>query len=264
MADPTLADFQMYYTGGGSNSTVTASIGGAISSARVLNQSATAPSLITGVTIDDAMGNVDGIGTLSYTASTYSLSWTPYTGAATVSPVNVSAGGKFFIQGGSYNAGGLAVTVVNASLPSSNTSESITVATLPNKLFADVTKAESASGVTKYHCFALKNTHASMSMLNVKSWIEANTPGADTISIGLDPLTAGTGSVGPTAIANENTAPSGVTFVAPSYAEDPYVLSLGTLTYGLCRFIWLKQIVPAGITVATPVNTFSLGVGITA
>tara|TARA_R110000868_G_scaffold60448_7_gene184628 strand:+ start:2076 stop:2870 length:795 start_codon:yes stop_codon:yes gene_type:complete len=264
MADPTLADFQMYYTGGGSNSTVTASIGGAISSARVLNQSATAPSLVTGVTIDDAMGNVDGIGTLTFTATGTTLTWTPYTGVATTTPVNVSAGGKFFIQAGTVGGGGLAVTVVGASLPTSNASDSITVATLANKLFADVTKAESLSGVTKYHCFALKNAHASMSMISILSWIVANTPGADTISIGLDPLTAGTGSVGPTAIANENTAPSGVTFVAPTSSVDANVLALGTLTYGLCRFIWLKQIVPAGVTVATPVNTFNLGVSITA
>ena len=264
MADPTLADFQMYYTGGGSNSTVTAAIGGAISSVRVLNQSATAPTMVTGVTIDDAMGNTDGIGSLTFTASGTTLSWTPYLGVATTAPVNVSAGGKFFIQAGSYAGGGLAVTVVGASLPTSTVSDSITIATLTNKLFLDVTKAESLSGVTKYHCFALKNTHASMSMVNVLSWIITNTPGADTIAIGLDPLTAGTGSTGPTAVANENTAPSGVTFVTPTASTDASALAIGTLTNGQCRFIWLKQLVPSNVTVATPVNTFNLGLSITA
>ena len=264
MADPTLADLQLFYTGGGSNSTVTASIGGAISSVRVLNQTASALGSITGVTIDDAMGNKAGIGSLQYTSYGTTLSWTPYLGNPTISPVDVSAGGTFFIQAGDYVGGGLAITVNASSLPSSDVADSVTITTLTEKLFLDVTKAESLSGVTKYHCFALKNAHASLPILSIANWIEANTPGADTIAIGLDPLTAGTGSTGPTAVANENTAPSGVTFVNPTSSSSGSALAVGTLADGFCRFIWLKQIVPANVTVATPVNTFSLGLKMTA
>jgi len=78
MADPTLADYVLYYTGGGSNSTLSSSIGGAISSVRVPNQSTTGLALVTGVTINDATGNAIGAGTLSYTSSTQTLTWADF------------------------------------------------------------------------------------------------------------------------------------------------------------------------------------------
>jgi hypothetical protein len=175
----------------------------------------------------------------------------------------VSTDGVYYIQGAS-SGGALCVTVVAASLPGANASDSITVATIANKLFADVTKAQSLSGLTVYHCFFDKNKHATDSMLNVLTWIASNTPGLDGITIGLDPLAASTGGTGPTAVANENTAPAGVTFVNPTSNVDANVLNGGTLTAGQGRFIWIKLLVPPNCTTATPLNTYSLGVGITA
>ena len=263
MADPTLADYVMYYSGGGSNSDPALSIGGAISSSRVLNQSTSGLSLITGVTIDDATGNTPGAGTLTYTYSGKTLTWTPYAGASGTA-VAVGADGRYFIQGAGTGAGGLAITVVNASLPGSNVSDTITVANQTEKMFKNLTKAETLAGVTKYHCFAVKNIHASMSMLSILEWIAANTPGQDNITIGLDPIVAGAGGTGPTAIANENTAPSGVTFVNPTSITDANVQAVGTLTFGQCRFIWFKQQVPANCTTTTTSNTFNRGYSITA
>jgi hypothetical protein len=263
MADPTLADYVMYHTGGGSNSDPALSIGGAISSARVLNQSAAGLSLITGVTIDDATGNAVGNGTLTYATSGQTLTWTPY-GSSSGTAVAVGTNGKYFIQGGGTGAGGLAITVVAASLPGSNVSDTITIANQTEKMFKNLTKAETLAGVTKYHCFAVKNTHASMDLIAILEWIAANTPGQDNITIGLDPLAAGSGATGPTAIVNENTAPSGVTFVNPTSISDTNALAVGTLTYGQCRFIWFKQQVPANCTTSTTANTFNRGYSITA
>jgi len=209
------------------------------------------------------MGNAVGAGTLTFTLTGQTLKWTPYLGTIGTA-VAVGADGRYFIQGAGTGAGGLCITVVASSLPSGNVSDTITIANRTNKLFVDVTKAESLTGVTKYHCFAVKNAHASDPMTAILAWVAANTPGADNITIALDTLAAGAGGTGPTAVTNENTAPAVLTFVNPTSSTASDVLAIGTLTYGQCRFIWLKQLVPPNTLEATPVNTFSLGLSITA
>ncbi len=259
-----LADYQLFHTGGGSNSDLTVDIGGDISSVRVLNQSTTGLSLVTGVTADDASGNAVGAGTLSFTASGTTATWAPPGGSAGTA-VNIGANGRYCLQGAGTGAGCLFITVTAASLPSGNVSDTITVANRLNTMFADVTKAQALSGLTVYHCFAVKNCHATDSMVNVLEWIAANTPGQDNITIGLDPLAAGDGATtSPTAVANENTAPSNVTFVNPTSISDANALAVGTLTAGQVRFIWFKLLVPPNVSAAQAVNTFNRGYSITA
>lgn len=257
MSDPTLADLQLYYSGGGSNSNTTLSIGGAISSARILSQQATGLTTLSGVVIDDALGNNEGSGTLFYAATTNSLSWQPPLGSTGAS-VDVSAGGRFFIQGAA-NSGGLAVTVTPASLPTNNTSNAITIANQTQKFFLNQTKTESDTGVSKYRCFAIKNNHATESMVDVTLWIAENTPGSDTCLLYLDPLAASNGAVGPTAVANENTAPAVSTFVTPTSQTHADALNVGTLAAGQARFFWVYQLTPAGVDTKTEKNTFKLG-----
>lgn len=258
MADPTMADVGFYYTGGGSNSTPSASIGGAISSSRIRFQTASALTTLTGITIDDGLGNSEGAGTLALTAGAIpTVTWTPY-GGSTGAAVSLTADGTYFVQAAN-NGGGLCITVVAASLPTNNVSNTVTITTSANKFFADQTKAESDAGVTKYHCFAIKNLHATLPIVGIKQWITENTPGADSCSIYLDPLAASDGSTGPTAVANENTAPSASTFVTPDSSTHADVLSVGTLTAGQVRFFWVKQLTPAGVTTATASNTLKLG-----
>ena len=68
---------------------------------------------------------------------------------------------------------------------------------------------------TEYRCFYVHNAmHATLTMQNSVIWIQSNTTSADTsIEIAL-----GSSAVNGTeqTIANENTAPTGVTFSAPS------------------------------------------------
>ena len=257
------ADLKIYYTGAGSNSTPSLSIGGDISSVQVLSQTVTGLTTLTGVTINQGLGNSEGTGTLTYTQSTGSLTWTPPSGSIGTAVV-VSTNGDYFIQGGS-NGGALAITVVAASLPTSNVSNTLTVTNLEEKFFSHTTKAESLAGVTKYHAFAIKNTHATDSMVAIKLWVAENTPGEDTCALYLDPLAAGDGSTtSPTAVANENTAPAASTFVTPDSATHADVLSVGTLTAGQVRFFWVRQLVPANVTTAYPDNTFKLGLAVSA
>lgn len=258
MAHATLADLHIYYTGGGSNSTPSASIGGAISSTRILAQTASALTTLTGVTINEGRGNgTAGTGTLTWTPSTGLFTWQPY-GGSVGSGVSVTADGTYWVQGGS-NGGGLSITVVYASLPTSTTSNTVTLTNSTQKFFIDTTKDVSDAGSSQYHCFAVKNAHATEKMVDVTLWRAADTNGLDTISMYLDPLAASNGAVGPTAVANENTAPAASTFVVPDSRTHASALAVGTLTAGQVRFFWLKLLTPADVDTETLVNIFQIG-----
>ena len=258
MADPSFADLAFYYTGAGSNSTTSLSIGGDISSVRIRFQACTGLTTLTGVTLDDGFGNLEGDGTLSYTVSTTSLTWTPYGGSAGTA-VDISADGTYFVQGAN-DGGGLCITVVAASLPTANTSNTVTVVNNEEKWYLDQTKAESLAGVTKYHCWAVKNVHATLPIIGIKLWIAENTPGQDTMSLFLDSLAAGDGATtSPTPVADENTAPAASTFVTPDSKTHASVLSMGDLTAAQVRFFWTKQTTPAAVTAKKLGNTFKLG-----
>lgn len=256
-----MAELGTRLTGGASNADVTQSTGGVVSSTEVLSQSASGITTLTGITLDNGMGNAVGDGTLTYTASTTSITWTPKSGA-TGTAVDISADGTYFVQGGS-NGGALIITVVAASLPTSTVSNTITIANLDNKMYADVSKDESDVGTTIYHCFALKNTGTDQKK-SVTLWINSNTPGQDTISIGVANAAAGDGvTTGiDTDTTSETTAPSSVTFTAPTTQATG--LSVGDLSGSAgsthTRCYWVKLLVPVGVDVETLLNTFSIGV----
>jgi hypothetical protein len=109
-----------------------------------------------------------------------------------------------------------------------------------------VSSAESSAGDTEYRCIYVKNTHASLTLQSAKVWIQTQTPSADTsVEIGL-----GTSAVNGTeqTVANENTAPSGVTF--STAANEGAALSIGNLPNGQHKAIWIKRIVGSAATAA--------------
>lgn len=104
-----------------------------------------------------------------------------------------------------------------------------------------VSSAESLAGDTEYRCIYVKNTNSSLTLQSAKVWIATNTPSTDTsVEIGL-----GTSAVGGTeqTVANENTAPSGVTF--STAAGEGNALSIGNIPNGSYKAIWIKRIVGA-------------------
>lgn len=108
--------------------------------------------------------------------------------------------------------------------------------------FDTVSSAEAAAGSTEYRCYYVRNSHGSLTLSAAKIWLSANTPSASTsVAIGL-----GTSAVGGTeqSIANETTAPVGVTFVAA--ASEAAALTLGDLPAGQTRAIWERRTVTAG------------------
>ena len=246
-----------YYTGGGANSTLSSSIGGAISSVALALQTVTGtpPS---GVTINGGLGNTPGAGTLTYTASTKTLFWQGF-GASVGTGVVVDTDGQYFIQSAAAGSGGLSVTVVASTLPGSNGTYPLTVSNATEKMFLNVSKDDSNTGKSFYHCFALKNTSADK-IIDIKVFMSENTPGADTITMYLDPLAASNGATGPTAVADENTAPAGSTFVNPTSSTHADVLSVGTLLTTEVRFVWFHELIPANVSTATDPNTWKVGI----
>lgn len=141
---------------------------------------------------------------------------------------------QFRLSGGASNTDG------NASLGGAKSSTQVPGAR--NAFFDRVNSVESSSGDTEYRCLYVHNNHATLTLYAATVWISSNTPSTNTtIDIGV-----GTSSVNGTeqTVANENTAPTGVTFSAPSsYGTG---LLLGDIPAGRHRAIWIRRTVTAG------------------
>jgi hypothetical protein len=151
---------------------------------------------------------------------------------------------KYRLSGGSGN------TSAAASLGGAKSSTDMST-----DLFDDVASGEASAGDTEYRCIYIHNAHGSLTMESAKIWIQTNTPSADTaISVGL-----GTSSINATeqTVADESTAPSGVTFSAPSVEGS--ALSLGNIPFSQHKAVWVRRVVNASSAAYTN-DTFTLRV----
>lgn len=121
-------------------------------------------------------------------------------------------------------------------------------------LFDDVSSIEAGAGDTEYRCVYIHNAHATLTLIGAKVWIQTNTPSANTdvaIALGSSGLN-GT----ETAVADENTAPSGLSFSQPSsFAAG---LTIGDLAPGQHYPLQIRRTVTAGAAVAS--DNFTLRV----
>jgi len=256
-----LADLKIVHSGGAANTDPNLDLGGAISTAGakdILSQTATALTTITGVTIDDAAGNPEGDGTLFFDSTNTTLRWTPFGGTAGVA-VDVSSNGKYAIQGGS-NGGLLKVDVVTGSLPSSDQTNTSTIANIANNMFDDVAKADAKAGDVEFRGVYWENDHASESMVDVRMWIETNTPGQDVVQIALGNEAK---NVALAVIGTEDTDPA----VTPDFDDNNPIdyasgIVIPDLLFGDFQGWWLKRTVPAGTNQSQLNNSFRIGVRI--
>lgn len=123
----------------------------------------------------------------------------------------------------------------------------ITPAALQN-LFDNVSGAEAAAGTVEYRCFFVLNNHATLTLEGAKVDLTSQTAGGGTIAFGLDPAAVsakGSGSAQAAAVANETTAPSGVTFNTTQQV-------IGDMAPGTVKAIWLRRTVTAGAGALNP------------
>lgn len=135
-----------------------------------------------------------------------------------------------------YLSGGAGNTDPNASLGGIISTTELVDATL-NNMFDVVSGAESAAGDVEYRCYYVKNTHATLTWQAAKAWISANTPAAGSaIEIGL-----GTSAIGVAeqSVANESTAPVGVTFGTAVDEANAFVI--GDMVPAGYKAIWVKR-----------------------
>lgn len=138
------------------------------------------------------------------------------------------------LSGGAANASG------NASLGGAKSANAVSTAI--NGLFDAVSAGEAVAGDVEYRCIYMHNANGTEAMTAARVWVSANTPLAGTtLDIGV-----GTSAVNGTeqTIADESTAPSGVTFSAPSTAGAG--LALGDIPASQHRAIWLRRTTTAG------------------
>jgi hypothetical protein len=125
---------------------------------------------------------------------------------------------------------------------------------VPTAQFDNVSASQAESGSVEYRCFYVLNTHDTLTLENAAIWIQANTSGSDTaIALG-----AGTAAIDGTeqTIANEATAPTGVTFSAA--ADEGAAISLGNLGPGSSKSVWIRRTVNEGASAGT--DTYTLRV----
>lgn len=256
-----MAELGTYLTGGAANSDPDQSTGGIVSSTKVLSQSVTGLTTITGLSGLTGFGNAIGDGTLTFNSSTTTVTWTPKNGT-TGTAVDISVDGTYFVQSGS-DGGALELTVVAGDLPTSTISNTLTVANEDQKLLTDVSKTQSDTGTSIYHCFALKNSGTDIKK-DVTIWVAQNTPGQDTISLAVASAAAGDGATTglETDTTDETIAPTGPVFTAPTTKATG--LSIGDLSAAAgsthTRCFWVKQLVPAGVDEEYLSNNFVIGV----
>lgn len=157
---------------------------------------------------------------------------------------------KWKLSGGAANAD------PNAALGGAMSSVEITDATLDN-LFDDVAFAEGAAGEAEYRCFYVQNGHATLALSDARIYISVPTSSAGTeFDIGLDPAAVNADA---TTVADENTAPAGVTFSRPTTYAAGLVLNGSTgLVAGARKAVWIKRTVTAGVTSGTDSGTLKL------
>lgn len=125
----------------------------------------------------------------------------------------------------------------------------------PDTLFDTVSGAESAAGAVRYRCVYVINTHATLTLFDAVVYLHANTASGDTqVAIGL-----GTSAIGgeEQTIADEATAPSGVTFTEPSTLDAG--LAIGDLAAGESKAVWVRDTIAEGAAASN--DTFTLRVG---
>lgn len=111
-----------------------------------------------------------------------------------------------------------------------------------HSVFGLVDADENAAEEVVYRGIFLYNSHATDSYSDVVVWLTDAVAGGADIAIAVDGVAASIHDFETAQgdeIANENTAPSGESFSAP--ASKAAGLSLGTLTAGQCRQIWVRQ-----------------------
>ena len=140
----------------------------------------------------------------------------------------------------SGSAGNSTSGTVAGSLGKYISTTQITDNSLDN-LIASFSGTENANSTVKYKCFFIHNAHATLTAQSVVAYLSAEASGGASAAIGVDTTAAsaiGSASSQALTIADENTAPAGVSFSSPTTAGTG--ISVGNIAAGSCRAVWVR------------------------
>jgi hypothetical protein len=107
-------------------------------------------------------------------------------------------------------------------------------------LFAGISAAAAAVGVTRYLCIFVVNTHPTLILREARAWFVSQRAGGADLAMGLDPagvVAVDAGSAQAAQIATA--APAGVVFSTPTTEASGLVI--GDIGPGECQAIWFRQ-----------------------
>lgn len=113
-------------------------------------------------------------------------------------------------------------------------------------LFDLVTGTERQAGDTEYRAIYVRNEHASQTAFAARLYV--GNPDNTEIDIGL--ATEAVNTAIAETLANESTAPTGITFSHPT--TDGAGLLIGDIPAGQFKGVWIRWTVPAGTTAINP------------
>jgi hypothetical protein len=111
-----------------------------------------------------------------------------------------------------------------------------------NDLFDDISGDENAASEAEYRCIFIHNSNANNIYENCVVWISSEVGGGANVAIGVDTTVAsaiGSASAQALTVANEDTAPGGVTFTSPTTKATGIVM--GNIGTGQCRAFWIRR-----------------------
>ena len=128
-----------------------------------------------------------------------------------------------------------------------------------NDLFDDISGDENAASESEYRCIFVHNANAANVYENVVVWLSAEVGGGANVTIGADTTAASAlanASAQALTIANEDTAPGGVTFTGPTTKATG--ISLGNIGIGQVKAFWIKRTATNSAALSADGVTFSI------
>lgn len=142
---------------------------------------------------------------------------------------------------------------VNNSLGKYISTTDVTDAAL-NNLFDDISGDENAASTVDYRGVFVYNSHGSLNWLTPVMWLSAETAGGANAAVGWDttaPSAVGAAPAQGLTIANETTAPAGVSFSSPTTKASGLALSGATdLNFGNVKQYWVRRTATNSVALA--------------
>lgn len=147
---------------------------------------------------------------------------------------------QFFLSTTS-GAAGNSLAQANQNLSLGKYVSTSQLATALNALFDDISGAENAALIVEYRSLFVKNVNP-LTASSLSLFLQSEVAGGASIALGVDPTAAsdqGAAAAQGLSIANDTTAPAGVTFSAPT--TDAAGVLVGDLAQNQVRQIWIRR-----------------------